>query len=165
MSPRTTSTARKTCAGSSGAAQGGVASAQDPASRKLQARNSRKRLREGRTRSSDRSEAGPAGRSGSIVLQSFSGLGRVLGCVDPAGGRFVRPGRDPPDEEGGVQSRKPSRRAMVSASRQGRAGGSPAADHAVRSSTEYAGRGAGRGNAAVVVGSTRSGSEPISSNT
>src|SRR5262249_37423505 len=44
-------------------------------------------------------------------------------------------------------------------------GGRPAASQAASDSTEYAGRGAGRGNAAVVVGRTRSGLAPSSSNT
>ena len=44
-------------------------------------------------------------------------------------------------------------------------GASPARAHASWSSTEYAGRGAGRGNRSLVVGRTRSGSAPSSSNT
>src|SRR5438105_3926697 len=54
-------------------------------------------------------------------------------------------------------------KASCSASRHGRSGGSPAESQRPLPSTEYAGRGAGRGNASVVVGNTRAGSAPSSS--
>ena len=70
-----------------------------------------------------------------------------------------------PVRQTGRRAAPTSANAACSASRHGRGGGSPAASQAAGDSTEYAGRGAGRGNAAVVVGRTRSGSAPSSSNT
>ena len=63
-----------------------------------------------------------------------------------------------------VAPRSPSN-AACSAARHSRSGARPAARHARSDSTEYAGRGAGRGKSAVVHGVTRSGSSPNSSNT
>lgn len=68
-------------------------------------------------------------------------------------------GTQPAGRQGSPGSANASRRA----SRQSGIGVRPAARQAASDSTLYAGRGAGRGNAAVVVGSTRAGSAPSSS--